>query len=162
MPFLMGRLTLPYTALWTTAPGSCTLTGVSPPIIPFPPPIADTCPPWWPDWPSPYTAPWTTTPATRTLTGVPSPYYTFSSSICRYIPSLVGRLTLPLHSSVNHRACISDMDRSPPDAGCRKPIKLRVWPISGLNTFLYSWKAGCSDVCKSTDYLDRFEHFSYR
>ena len=53
---------------------------------------------------------------------------------------LLGSVTCPLHTSANHRACISDIVNTPPEAGCTKPINARPLPMSGLNTFLYNCK----------------------
>lgn len=64
--------------------------------------------------------------------------YTSSALIFSSIADLLGKLTRPLMSSAYHLACVSDMVRIPPDAGCTNPIKANDWPISGLNTFLNS------------------------
>ena len=65
---------------------------------------------------------------------------TISLSIILFITFCPGSEMLPCVSSANHRPCISDMGTLPPDAGSTKPIKPNVWPMSGLNTFLYNWK----------------------
>ena len=51
-----------------------------------------------------------------------------------------GSEMLPWVSSANQRDCISDIVSVPPEAGCTKPMKASVWPMSGQKTFLYSCK----------------------
>ena len=65
---------------------------------------------------------------------------TFSCLIFSSMSDLAGSSTFPLHISANHLACNSDMVRTPPDAGCTKPMNARDDPTSGLNTFLYNCK----------------------
>lgn len=65
------------------------------------------------------------------------PKNSFQDNKCRTCSSLIdhsmspteGRETDPRQSSANHLACISDMESTPPDAGCTKPMKARLDPI---------------------------------
>ena len=65
---------------------------------------------------------------------------TLSFILVSFIKALDGNFALPLMIIASHWACSSDIDNIPPVAGCTKPINASSGPISGLNTYLYSWK----------------------
>lgn len=79
-----------------------------------------------------------TSPSPQQCCASSGKFLTISISMSISIRCFCGSWTRPRQICPNHLAWVSDIVRTPPDAGCTKPINARLGPKAGENTFLYN------------------------